>query len=150
GVESVTYYETIGWRGVMERESGSPAPERFHSLPGSVFPLYHVLADVGELADGIIIPAISNDTLRVDALAIRRRDRTRVLVANLTDAKQTVAIRGLKQAVAAIRRLDETCAAQAMLEPENFRAASGESQPIVNDELKIHLLPYAIARIDAR
>ena len=52
GASSVTYYETSGWRGVMETADGSPLPEKFRSLPGAVFPLYHVLADVGEFAGG--------------------------------------------------------------------------------------------------
>ena len=44
GAASATYYETTGWRGVMETEQGSPLPRRFRSEPGMVFPLYHVLA----------------------------------------------------------------------------------------------------------
>ena len=35
GAAAVTYYETTGWRGVLERESGSPLPERFGSTPGA-------------------------------------------------------------------------------------------------------------------
>ena len=56
GAASLTYYETSGWRGVMELASGAPLPERFRSLPGGVFPLYHVLADIGEFAGGEITP----------------------------------------------------------------------------------------------
>lgn len=47
GLASATYYETSGWRGVMERAGGSAVPEVFQSLAGAVFPLYHVLAAVG-------------------------------------------------------------------------------------------------------
>jgi hypothetical protein len=46
----LTFYETTGWRGVMETERGA-ASTNFPSLPGTVFPLYHVLADVGEFAE---------------------------------------------------------------------------------------------------
>ncbi|MEZ4678122.1 MAG: hypothetical protein R2932_28290 [Caldilineaceae bacterium] len=56
-VDSITYYETTGWRGVMERAAGSPLPEKFSSMPGAVFPLYHVLADVGEFAGGEVVRA---------------------------------------------------------------------------------------------
>ena len=41
GASSLTYYETTGWRGVMETERGCPIPEKFRSLPGTIFPLYH-------------------------------------------------------------------------------------------------------------
>jgi hypothetical protein len=68
GAASLTYYETSGWRGVMELAGGSSLPERFRSLPGGVFPLYHVLADVGEFAGGEVIPSESSAPLRVEGL----------------------------------------------------------------------------------
>ena len=60
GAASATYFETTGWRGVMESAAGSPAPARFPSLPGAVFPLYHILADAGEFAGGDVIPSRSS------------------------------------------------------------------------------------------
>ena len=60
---SLTYYETTGWRGVMETEYGSPVPEKFYSLRGAVFPLYHVFADVGEFADSQIMTTSSSNPL---------------------------------------------------------------------------------------
>src|SRR5207244_12399512 len=51
GADSVTYFETAGWRGVLERADGPPDPDRFSSRPGAAFPLYHVLADLGEWQD---------------------------------------------------------------------------------------------------
>src|SRR5207244_12818066 len=44
GAASLTYFETVGWRGVVEADEGSPVPDRFRSLPGMAFPLFHVLA----------------------------------------------------------------------------------------------------------
>ena len=146
GASSLTYYETTGWRGVMETESGSPLPERFRSIPGSVFPMYHVLADVGAFAGGEVIPAQSSATLNVDGIAVRRDGRTRVMLANLTGEPQQVTIRNLSGSVR-VRPLDETNAQEAMVAPENFRAAAGEL--LQTGTLEIRLLPYAIARIDS-
>jgi len=44
GVESITLYETTGWRGLVETPAGSPLPEQFPARPGEVFPLFHLLA----------------------------------------------------------------------------------------------------------
>ena len=33
GADSVTWYETVGWRGLIERESGSPVPESIPCPP---------------------------------------------------------------------------------------------------------------------
>ncbi len=67
---SVTCFAPTGWRGVMETEAGSPLPEQFPSLPGAVFPLYHVLAEVGEFAAGEIISLSSSDPLMVIGLHV--------------------------------------------------------------------------------
>ena len=90
GADSVTYYETTGWRGVMETEQGSPAPAKFRSLPGAVFPLFHVLADAGEFAGGRVLPSASNAPLLVEGLVLQTASKQRTLLANLSDSNQKV------------------------------------------------------------
>ena len=48
GIESLTYYETIGWKGLMEAEHGNPLPDQFESRPGEIFPIYHVFHALAE------------------------------------------------------------------------------------------------------
>jgi len=148
GVYSVTCYETTGWRGVMETEAGSPLPDQFRSLPGSAFPLYHVLADVGQFAGGVVIPTASSDTLKVDGLAVSKDDRTLVIVANLSSESQHVTLRNLG-GEARVRTLDETNVEDAMQWPEVFRAQEGERMSTSAGALELTLLPYAVARIVA-
>jgi len=148
GVYSVTYHETSGWRGVMERETGSPLPDLFPPVPGAVFPVYHVLADVGPFAGGQVVPTRSSDPLRVDGLAVRRDGRTRVILANLSPEPQRVAVQGLGQEVH-VRHLDESNAEVAMTSPEEFRTRPGQRVETRAGVLELDLLPYAVARIDA-
>jgi len=150
GTYSLTYYETTGWRGVMETENGSPLPSRFRSLPGSVFPLYHVLADVGEFAGGSVIPSTSSTPLKVEGLVMSRDGHTRILLANLSPEPQSVRVTGANLARSVrVRFLDETNAEQAMLSPEQFRAEMGEGAQTSPDELELRLRPFGIARIDS-
>jgi D-apionolactonase len=141
GAASVTYYETTGWRGVMETEAGSSVPARFPSIPGAVFPLYHVLADAGEFAGGEVLTSVSTQPLAVDGLVLRKGGRLCILLANFTPETQRVSLNltgPLK-----VRRLDENTAERAMREPEQWRAAPGEkSGPLLK------LSPYSILRID--
>ncbi|MFN8493652.1 MAG: hypothetical protein U0350_38985 [Caldilineaceae bacterium] len=146
-VASITYYETTGWRGVMETSGGSPAPEKFRSIPGAVFPLYHLLADVGEFKGGEVLPTLSSDSLRVEGLVLRKDGHTAVLLANLTNQPQTVTMTELA-ATFRLRTLDETNAEAAMRAPEAFRAQTGELKSTVNGKLELTLLPYSIARVD--
>ncbi|MEA3334364.1 MAG: hypothetical protein U9R25_00525 [Chloroflexota bacterium] len=148
GALSTTYFETVGWRGVMETQAGSPLPEYFQSIPGSVFPVYHVLADVGEFAGGEVIPTESRNPLLVDSLAMRYGNRVRVLVANLSNEMQQVATSGLPGRVD-VRVLDETNGEEAMRFPETFRLSDGEVTETSAGTLTLNLRPYAIARIDS-
>jgi hypothetical protein len=148
GVQSLTYYETGGWRGVMDQESGSPLPEKFRSLPGSVFPLYHVLADVGEFVGGEIMPTQSSDCLRVDGLAVAKAGKQRLILANLTNEPQQVTLENLNEQVQ-IYHLNETNVETAMQSPEAFRAAPGEAVSTSAGTLEVTLLPYGLVRIDS-
>ena len=147
GVSSATFYETTGWRGVMETAGGSPLPEKFPSIPGAVFPLYHVLADVGEFAGGEVITSCSSDPLKVETLALRRDKRRALLLANLTDEPQRVDVRGFAKSVQ-IRLLDETNALAAMTEPEQFRSVTA-LLGATKDTLELTLRPCAFACLDA-
>ena len=147
GVASVTYYETSGWRGVLELGKGSPEPALFRSIAGGVFPLYHALADFGEFAGGAVIPARSSDPLRIDGVVLHKDHKNRLLLANLSPKSQTVKVTALAGTVR-VRMLDERNAEEAMTSPEIFRKQQGEEQKATDGGLEIKLLPFGIARVD--
>jgi hypothetical protein len=92
GAASLTYYETTGWRGVLETEAGSPLPQLFPSRAGAVFPLYHVLADIAAFAGGGVLPSRSSAPLQVESLALQHGEKRAVLLANFSAAAQRVRI----------------------------------------------------------
>ena len=95
GVSSVTYYETIGWRGLIETVNGSPPGSGFPSFPGMVFPLYHVLADAADISGDKMLAAVSSHPLRAVGLAARSSSTLNVLIANLEPREQAVSVQGL-------------------------------------------------------
>ena len=146
GVDSITYYETTGWRGVMEISSGSPLPKKFTSFPGCVFPLYHVLADLGEFSNGQWVEIASSHPQWVAGLALKKDHYLRVILANLTETTSKIKLTGLGRP-SSIRFLDETNAERAMKFPEEWRKHSA-SELVVKNLSDLELLPYAIATID--
>jgi len=146
GASSVTYYETSGWRGVVEREAGSPLADAFHSRPGHAFPLYHPLADVASWRGQEVLECHSADPLTAVGLAVRDDDgQLRLLVANLTCGAQDVVV-GPLQGPVALRRLNEASAERAGAEPQTFRS---ESEPAgAARELELRLEPYEVVRVD--
>lgn len=148
-VHSITYYETTGWRGVMETERGSPVPEEFRSLPGAVFPFYHVLADVCEFAAGEVVLLSSSTPLAVDGLVLRKEGKSRILLANFTEKEQRIRVAGTGTGKAwSLKLLDETNAELSMTSPESFREQRGEALEARDGNLEVHLRPFAVARID--
>ena len=142
----MTYYETTGWRGVVERAGGSELPERFRSAAGEVFPLYHPLADAAEWHGGEVLACESSDVLAAVGLAVRASDgRRRVLIANLTSFEREVVV-GPLHGELSLRRLNETTAPQAASDPAAFRASSEPAS--ADGELVLGLAPYEVVRID--
>lgn len=127
GAHSVTYYETVLGH-------------------DEVFPLYHVLADVGEFG-GEVVVSESSDALAFDGLVLRKGDRTRILLANYTRQPQTITVPGI-HGVVTVKRLDETHVGQATRSPEAFRQTAGQIIEAGPEGLGITLLPYAVARVD--
>lgn len=144
---SVTYYETTGWLGVMEQENPLTRSAQFPAKAGEVFPLFHVLADVGEWRDAEIVRTNSNGPLSADLFVLRRGNSLRILVANFRDSAQAVELQGV-QGEGTLRRLDERTMAQAADEPEAFRAQTGEHRKFPRDGLLLELAPFAVIRLD--
>jgi len=129
GAASGTFFETVGWRGVMEREGG-------------VFPLYHVLADFGEFAGGTARVTRTSDPGAVTALWLRRGGAERLMVANLTRERREVGLQEFDRIVLA-RVLEESGRLDAMTAPEDFRASA---MPWKGGRLALG--PYAVAMLD--
>lgn len=150
GASSATYYETTGWRGIMEAEEDSPPPElrkKFPSIPGGAFPVWHVLADLAEIRGEELFLLQTSDRRKVVGIAAGGREKDTLLVANVTEEPQTVRIivdDGFGGGAACVRMLDGRTVEQAVRSPEDYRAAAGRAVDLRRWELP----PYAIARVE--
>ncbi len=147
-VHSLTYFETTGWRGIMESTAGSPLPQFFPSEPGVALPVYHVFADIADFPGRQVYPVFSTHPLEADGLAlVDGSGRKRLLVANLTGDPQDLKIK-TGTCTARVRYLDETTAEEAVRRPEQFRQRPGNSIESAQGKIELRLLPYAVARVD--
>lgn len=147
GVDAATYYETTGWRGVMETQAGSSLPDCFPSVPGQVYPVYHVLADMREFAGGKALRAHTARPLRASVLALAQGPRRRLMIASHAANRQQVRIQGLPATLSA-KYLDETTADSALFTPEEYR--KGGWQPVLTggNTTILEIKPFAIATLD--
>lgn len=150
GAESITYFETTGWRGVMECESGSLLRNLFPSLPGAVFALWHVLADLGEFSGSQVLPfQVETPTeggLKIRGLALRRDEQMQLMLANLT-AKQQRAYLALPASRARMRRLNQGNWQTATQAPEAFRTKLADIMIPQNGNLLLTFASYELITI---
>jgi hypothetical protein len=92
GAASLTYFETVGWRGLFERDVGCPLPALFASTPGMVFPVYATFAALRECAGGELVEVHVSDPLGLVGLAVRRDGALRMIAANLTHRAQRIRV----------------------------------------------------------
>jgi hypothetical protein len=144
--ESITFHETTGWQGVMERECGSALPDQFPSLPGGVFPIYHVLAAVAG-CDRLAPTRVSTPS-HIIAVALHQCDQPRgMLLANLTPRTLRVHLLTAAPAVT-LRLLAAENIVSAPSEPGLLRTPIGD--PIASREgnIELNLLPHALACLE--
>jgi len=146
GACSLTYYETTGWLGIMEKEAGCLLPDQFPSLPGSVFPIYHVLADLGEWAGAEVLQISSSDPRTAVGMALRNNGSICVLIANFSDRHQRAQLIGLQGPIR-VRMLDEFTAQAAMTMPGIYRSRQGQLLTAVENVHAVELAPFAVAYI---
>ena len=139
GVESLTFFETTGWLGVMEMASGPPLPERFPSFAGGVFPVWHVFAALQGFRSVAAVPV--GDPRSVAAFAVTERSgRKRLVLANLTAAAVNVSFGSM---AGTARLLDGSAVAEAMQMPEAWWR---QAAPPLSGTLP--LSAYAVAFVD--
>jgi D-apionolactonase len=137
-IESLTYYETIGWKGLIEAEQGNPLPEQFQSRSGEIFPVYHVFHSLAEAT--ALFPVINPVPQKIAAIAFRKRGTVHLLLANL-QPEISIAKLQLPAAQVAVQVLSEdnlAAAAQGVMpDPDISTPRRGETE--------IALRSYSIA-----
>ena len=129
GAHSATFFETIGWSGIMDADDVSARVKAFPSKPGELFPVYHLLREVGEFNCQSVRRVHTSNDLSAVGLALLKPGRMRVLVGNLTDKPNSVTLQGLSGKPVDVQ----------LLGAETARVAP---------KLSINLPAYGIARID--
>jgi hypothetical protein len=144
GFRRLTYYQDAGWRGLMYGEAGARLPADFAGEPGTVYPVYHVLADLAELTSAEVLALRSSAPIEVDGLAVRSGGQLRLWLANLTGAVQALHLPAPLWG-GRLRRLDLTNVALATRDPEAYR----DAPPLDSVAHTLVLGPHELARIDA-
>ncbi len=147
GVETATYFELTGWRGLIEGRERLSRRERFPSDAGQLFPVYHVFRAIAPFAGGESVWITVPKPFQAAALAVQKDGRMRVLVANLTEFAQEITLEGLDLFKPTLAILDETTYEDAAVD-DDWVASSQQPVPVIGGRVTLMLKPYAVAFLD--
>lgn len=145
GAAGITYYETVGERGIIQGDLPSRWPEDFKSRAGMIFPVFHILKWFREDRSYRIIRSQSSAPLKVDVLAMLMDRKIRFVLINYGHHFQNVSIN------LAASKLTCFC-----LETESFEAAAASplwlsecKKTEITEMEKIVLSPYSLSFMEA-
>ena len=92
-INSATYFESVGWRGIRESKSGSKDSVNFPSESGEAFPVWNLFVALKGFS--ICRKSSSSAPEVVDSLIIRNSETTRLILANFSSEAQQVHFTGI-------------------------------------------------------
>ncbi len=131
---SVTYYEITGDSGIMEADGRS------------VFPMFHVFADIGEFRGGRLRPLVAASQTGIEGCLLEKGGQRRYIIANRTSTVRRVCLRNLPGLVR-MRRLDAASCAFACNRPLDFRRSGRNTTP-ARGIARLLLAAHAIVTVD--
>jgi D-apionolactonase len=138
---AVTYYETVGWRGIIQGENEPTKPHLFASKRGDIFPIYHVLRLVNQPYD-FAYWCESSSPLKFSALVLGKTEMNKMWLLLANHTPETIEVKvGEGFIFSQYQTLDE----------DSFDLASHDIDFLAKSEWKIvkantvELKPYALA-----
>ncbi|NMC42165.1 MAG: hypothetical protein GYA43_13505 [Bacteroidales bacterium] len=84
GATAITFFETIGERGIIQGSKPPVHPDAFPAFPGMVFPVYFLLRELLTMKEGKIIKSNVSDPEKISALLCSYGTQHKLFIANHT------------------------------------------------------------------
>ena len=92
-ISAVTYFETLGWRGIRELSTGSKDPSNFASQAGEEFPVWRLFNNLKGFTHAR--PTASSLPELVDCLIVTSGQKVKVILVNFSTIEQEVKFSGI-------------------------------------------------------
>ncbi len=142
-VTSVTYFETVGERGIMQGELPTAWPDTFKSFPGMVFPVFFLFRFLLGRQDFKVIRSTVSDNNTIESLVLQKGKKQEIIIANFSKNEIKVQLNGVV-GHGAIKTLNTTNFRQAVVDPEWLNKVPGTS---IHLERQIRLAPVSLSFI---
>ena len=143
GVRGVTYFETVGERGIFQGDYPSRWPSDFQSVEGMIFPLLHTLRFVLKNKTFKVIRSRSSHPLKVELLALYDGHNFKIIVANFDSESQEVFFNFIKGEYS-VRQLNNETFVEAS---RDIDWIENSSKTTVTADRGVHLSPFSVSFI---
>jgi D-apionolactonase len=146
GVNGVTFFETVGERGIYQGDLASLWPEKFRTVRKMIFPVFHLFDYLLQNKSMNVIRSESSSPLKVDLLALSDEKYLKLILVNFTQDIQRVLLSD-NSGEASFKQLNADTFAEASAD-RNWLENSSEIILRLNKE--ILLKPFSINFIEER
>lgn len=144
GVDSITYYETAGERGIIQGNYPSRWPGQFPAADGMIFPVYHVFRLILNNSNYNVAESRSSNPLKVEVLALKLQKSFRLFISNFTSEPQEVKLT-IPSGELKIRTLDHSSIQKCYNDPDWFFNTEFR---IINEGEKLIFDPFSLNIVD--
>ena len=97
GTNLVTYFETVGWRGIIQGDFNPPLPDKFSAKKGDIFPVFQLLREFSGFQQVVFSESLS--PLEVDGIVLKRKELSgkalyKILLVNFSSEPKKVKFSG--------------------------------------------------------
>ncbi len=96
-VTSISYYETVGERGLFMGEHGSRWPGQFNANKEMIFPIFHIFRTILNKGKYRVPGSYSTNPLVIDGFTVAGEDSGLLFLSNMTRQKQRVMLTGIDE-----------------------------------------------------
>jgi D-apionolactonase len=96
-VSSITYYETVGERGLLMGNQGSRWPGLFNAGKGMIFPVFHIFKALREKGKFRVHGSYSTNPLVIDGFAVADENSGKLFLSNMTREVAKVMLSGIEK-----------------------------------------------------
>lgn len=144
GASGITYFETVGERGIIQGDCPSGWPEKFHAPAGMIFPVFHVFNWMLKNKSCTIMKSVSSSPLNADILTLTDGNKVKAAIINPTSVFQKIVLDGCSGIISLIK-----------LDTDTFESATSDPSWVinaikieVNAEAPLILTPFSVTFID--
>jgi hypothetical protein len=146
GAKGITYFETVGERGIFQGDFPSRWPEDFKSVKGMIFPVFQLLKFVLRNKASEVLTSESSDPLSVDVMTLSTGMNLKIVLMNFTGEIKNVMLNDLSGEFS-MQQLNAGNFADAIAEPGWFQNTSTKQ---IDPGGKLWLEPFSLSFIEGK